>query len=163
MNDKRQLFKTKKIKAGSREQNTIDTVMKKKNKKIDLEKALELRVVHKMSYKKIAEQFNVSGTAVSKALKKYQNVLVDKTAIRAYQKLKVDILDNAELKLLNDILKKSKRDKASISALTSALSVIANMGRLEKGLSTSNVAYADMSQSLEELKKKREELEKELE
>jgi predicted DNA-binding protein YlxM (UPF0122 family) len=130
--------------------------------KIDVSKALELRLKKGLSYTDIAEFFGVSRTSVHMALKRFNELLIAPAELTAYQAHKGAILESVEAKLLNDLVDKEKRAKASLNNTAYSLNVVSNLTRLEKGLSTSNVAYLDMKQSLEEIQAQRRQLQEAL-
>ena len=136
--------------------------VQRKEREVDIAVAMELRFRNGYTYQKIGDYFNTTGKSIQKLLDKYKNLLFGKEELESYRKMKVDILENAEFQLLQDLMKKGRRDNASLTAITTALNTLNNMGRLEKGLSTENVAFLDMSDSLEKLQKERKRLEEDL-
>lgn len=134
----------------------------RKERTVDIAVAMELRFRNGFTYKKIGDYFGCTAKSIEKLIGKYKNLLFGKEELEAYRKMKTDILENAEFQLLQDLMKKSRRDKSSLSAITTALNTLGNMGRLEKGLSTENVAFLDMSESLQKLQEERKRLEEDL-
>lgn len=130
--------------------------------KIDITKALELRVKRHMSYSEIGKYFGCTKQAVQNSLKRFVPLLLGAHELAAYKGQKADILESVEATLLNDLVDEDKRKKASLNNTAYALSAVSNMTRLEKGQSTSNVAYKDMSADLEELRMHRKQLEEAL-
>ena len=131
--------------------------------KIDIKKALELKVKKGLTYKEIGIYFECSPQAVQQALKKFTALILEPGEIAAYREQKGNILESVEAQLLNDLVDTGKREKASLNNTAYALNTVANMTRLENNLSTSNIGYQDMSKTLEELKRERQQLEESLE
>ena len=133
------------------------------DRKIDVARALEMRVKNGLTDTEIAKYFNCTKQSVFKALKRFRDVLLPEQQLVAYQQNKSAILESMESGLLIDMSDPAKRKAASLNNVAYALSQVANMTRLEKGLSTSNIAYVDMTSSLEELKAQRAQLQEALE
>ena len=119
----------------------IDCAIDSKKRKLDVGQALKLRL---KGYDEptIAGKFNVSTQAVNQALKPFKPFLNNPEIIQAYENNKPDILSAAELILLSDILDSKKREKATQGNAAYAFDKIATHNRLERGLSTENVAYS---------------------
>jgi predicted DNA-binding protein YlxM (UPF0122 family) len=138
------------------------TYLARGNAKIDVAKAYQMKYQNNMGVTDIARYFNVSKQSVQQALKRFRDVLLPQDQLQVYQENKDRILESVESKLLVDLVDVKKRKAASLNNTAYALSQVANMTRLEKGLSTSNVAYVDMTSSLEELKAQRAQLQEAL-
>lgn len=139
--------------------------MKKLAKKklvVDVPKALQLRHAHGLTDAQIARQFGCSRQAVQQALSRFRRILLPASELQAYQEKKAGILESVEATLVCDLVDPARRKKASLNNTAYALSQVANMTRLEKGLSTSNVAYVDMAASLDEIQQQRKQLEEAL-
>ena len=134
-----------------------------KPKPIDINKALELRVKKGMTYKDIGTYFDCTKQAVQQALKKFTALILEPGELAAYRGVKGEILESVEAHLLNDLVDTDKRQKASLNNTAYALNTVANMTRLENNLSTSNISYRDMSKSLEELTRERQQLQESME
>ena len=130
--------------------------------RIDVLKALELRTKKGLTYPEIAKYMGVTKQAVHAALKRFNTLLMQPGELDAFRGAKADLLESAEARLLNEVIDPDKMRKASINNVAYALGQVSNIARLEKGLSTSNVAYVDMSASLEELRQQRRQLEEAL-
>lgn len=105
-----------------------------KNKKIDIQKALELRSKG-LTEPEIAELFNCTKQAVNKALKPYAGLFDD--GIEAFKKHRADLLALGQRELLlsvdpDDIKKMSVKDRVV------AMGILYDKERLERGQSTSN-------------------------
>jgi predicted DNA-binding protein YlxM (UPF0122 family) len=131
--------------------------------KIDINKALQLRLKKGLSYAEIDEYFGTSNGVAHSALQRFTNMLVDRGELEVYKSNKGAILESIELQLLSDISDEGKREKASLNNVAYALGQVSSMTRLEKGQSTANVAYQDMNQSLSEIRRQREQLQEVLE
>ena len=130
---------------------------------IDKAKALELYLKKGMTYEEIGKYFGVCRQAVHNSLKKFKDVIQSKGEISAMRANKAEILDSVELTLINDMMDKDKRKNASLNNVAYALQNVSNMNRLEKGQSTANIQYVDMSATLEEIRREREQLQEQLE
>jgi len=128
------------------------------HRKVDVAKALELRVKKGLSFKEISRYFDCSLQAVEQSLSKFTKLLKDDLNIETYKINKADILSSMELTLINDLADEGKRDKASLNNIAYALKEVNNMNRLEQGQATHNVQYADLSDSLEDIQKEKAEL-----
>ena len=134
----------------------------KKGSKIDVAKALQLRHSNGLTDTQIAKHFECSTQAVQQALKRFNKILLPASELQAYQDKKAGILESVEARLVCDLVDTKRRQKASLNNTAYALSQVANMTRLEKGLTTSNIAYVDMTSSLEEIQQRRKQLEEAL-
>ena len=145
-------------------QQSVNTALKKfkKKPKIDTAKALQLRHTNGLTDAQIAKHFDCTRQSVQRALKRFNKILLPASELQAYQEKKAGILESVEATLVCDLADTERRRKASLNNTAYALSQVANMTRLEKGLSTSNVAYVDMSNSLEEIQQQRKQLEETL-
>lgn len=130
--------------------------------KVDVPKALQLRHSNGLTDAQIAKHFDCTKQAVHQALKRFNRILLPASELQAYQEKKAGILESVEATLVCDIVDPKRRAKASLNNTAYALAQVANMTRLEKGLSTSNVAYVDMNDSLEEIRQQRKQLEEAL-
>lgn len=110
----------------------------KKNdaKKIDVGKAIELKLVKNLSNADIARYFGVSPQAISQRLTKFEKIIEKPEDLEAYRKYKVDILDSAEMTLIHDLLDSKRRKAASLNNVAYALQNVNNMARLERGEAT---------------------------
>lgn len=130
--------------------------------KVDVAKALQLRHSNNLTDAEIAKHFDCTRQAVQQALKRFNKILLPASELQAYQEKKAGILESVEATLVSDLVDSKRRQKASLNNTAYALAQVANMTRLEKGLSTSNVAYVDMTNSLEEIQQQRKQLEEAL-
>jgi len=112
-----------------------------------------------LSYGDIGKYFNVSRQAVEQRLKPILGFLKDSGEIDAYITHKGEILQSFEMELMTDMLDEGKRKKASLNNVAYALGQINNMTRLENNQSTANISYNNMSDSLEEIRAQRMQME----
>lgn len=106
----------------------------KKHTKVDVQKALNLRVNNKLSYREIAALQGNHPTSVHKALQRF---LPDDKS-RDFQTNKADILNKVQMMIVEQV--DSKRLKgASLNNLAYAFQNFHNSERLDRGESTSNV------------------------
>ena len=132
------------------------------NSKIDINKALELRMKKGLSYKDIGQYFGATKQAAEQALARFSALLLKPGEVAAYRGQKGAILESVEARLLHELVDPSRVEKASLNNVAYALGTVGNMTRLEKGQSTSNVAYKELTSSLDELNRERKQLEEAL-
>ena len=119
-------------------------------KKINVEKALMLRLVNQMSYGDIAKIFDVSAPAVYKALEPYIDALSDIESIKSFEANEAKLLNVAKLKIYRHLVKDETLKKASLNNLAYAYDRLNVVKRLEEDKSTANIAYADVTKSLKD-------------
>ena len=132
-------------------------------RKVDVTKAFDMHFSEKaMSYYEIAAYFDVEYETIRRTLAPYKKMMEKHAAgnenAKLYQEKKSMLLDAAELKMLTTCLDEGKIEDASLNNVAYTLNTIANMNRLEKGQSTANVSYQDMSRSLSEIQQARQQL-----
>lgn len=108
--------------------------------KIDVGKALTLRIKNKLTYQQIANQFGVSKQAVQQRLSKLFELINDPDADQAYSDNRADVLNAIEREMVSQMLDSEKLKKASVNNIAYAFQQITNARRLEQGLSTQNIA-----------------------
>lgn len=108
--------------------------------KIDVGKALTLRIKNKLTYQQIAIQFGVSKQAVQQRLSKLFELISDPDADQAYSDNRADVLNAVEREMISQMLDSEKLKKASVNNIAYAFQQITNARRLEQGLSTQNIA-----------------------
>lgn len=122
---------------------TIDTELPRndiKHNKIDVARALKLRLKNGLSFDEIALHFSCSRQAVHQALRRFLHVLDHPEAIKAFEDSKAALLTVVEMKLLESLVDKDKLSKASLNNVAYAYDQIHKANRLEQDLSTSNIA-----------------------
>ncbi len=130
--------------------------------RIDVTKALEMRLKRGMTYTEIADYFGVAKQSAHRALKRFSKLIMERGELEAFRTSKADVLEGVEAQLLIDLADPVRREKASLNNVAYALGQVSTLTRLEKGQSTSNVAYMDMSASLDEIRAQRMQLQEAL-
>ena len=109
--------------------------------KIDIAKALTLRLTKNMTYEQIGATFGVSKQSTYTALKKFLKLIDNPQLIKTYRNHKPELFEAAEMELLTDLMDEDKRKAATLNNTAYALKNVNEMLRLERGQSTANVAY----------------------
>ncbi len=114
---------------------------------VNLSKALKLRLHNKLSYSQIANELKCPKSSVHKALKPFISLLANPEATKGYSEYKTDLITAAEVKILRKVVDNPTVKKASLNNAAYALQILNNMGRLERGESTSNIMniHADLA------------------
>ena len=132
---------------------TLNTPAKKqKYVRFDHGRAVTLRLREKLTYKQIAQRMNTTEAHVVNSLKKFYAFLEEPGNLYAYRDNKSDLLETMEYRLLvylSDLMNDKKC--ASVKDIALALKVVNELGRLERGQSTSNVSV--LLKSIEEAHK----------
>lgn len=131
-------------------------------RKIDIEEALKLRIKHKLSFEEIAKRFDCSAQAVQQRLSKFLAILKDPDELQAYEENKSAILSSIEIEMLQKMLDPETLQKASLNNTAYAFQQVFNANRLTKGQATEIFDNFTIQASLEEIRKRKEELLKEL-
>lgn len=108
------------------------------NRKIDLLKAYQLRVVNKLTYEQIAKQFGVTKSAVIQALQSLNQHLPAPEQVDALASVRVPILTGLEQTLMASLADPAKIAKASLNNVAYAFTQVHIARRLEEGKSTEN-------------------------
>ena len=109
-------------------------------RKVDIAKAIKLRMQNHMSYQDIGNVFGVTRSAIQKELKPLLCFLDNPEATQHYRENRADFIDNVERVLTTHMVDEDKLKAASINNLAYATAQLNNIGRLERGQSTANVA-----------------------
>ena len=139
----------------------IDDRLEAKNP-VDVKQALTLRLQNKLSYGKIAELLNCPKSSVHYHLKPFERLISDPTSVDGYFDNKATLLSAVEFNLAKELLDKDKLKSASINNIAYAFNTVAQQGHLARGEATQNIQYHVLSQSVEEMDKDLERLEREL-
>lgn len=123
-------------------QTELNSPLNKPINRIDIAEALKLRYKNNHTFQEIADHFGVTKGAVHKALASFINILKSPEDLEAYRKQKSDLLDSVELELMSQMVDKDKIKAASLNNVAYAMQNVFNMNRLEKDLSTANIATA---------------------
>lgn len=130
--------------------------------KLDVPGALKLRLVNNHTYKEIGDYYGVKPKTVSAALRKLLKEIDDPALNAAYRDGKVEVLTGMERVIASDLMDPAKRKKASLNNAAYALKVVHEIGRLERGESTSNVSVRALTESVESRQERIEELKKQV-
>lgn len=123
----------------SRKTNKIlDNLPDKPAKKIDLQKALELRLKNKLSYDAIAQYFGVSPQAVHERLQRFKSMLADPEIIEQYDKVEDQILTSVKMKYCERLLDPEAIKKASARDASIIYGTLFDKQRLIRGQGTGN-------------------------
>ena len=117
---------------------------------VDIKRAVQLRLKG-MTYPDIAKIMGVTKQAVHKALLPLANILAKTEHLPAYQANKADIIDNLQAEMARNLVDPEKIKKATLGNVAYAMRQLNDIGRLERDLSTSNVAYADLTKTIDEI------------
>ena len=117
---------------------------------VDIKRAVQLRLKG-MTYPDIARIMGVTKQAVHKALKPLAAILDKTEHLPAYQANKADIIDNLQAEMARQLVDPVKIQKATLGNVAYAMRQLNDIGRLERDLSTSNVAYADLTKTIDEI------------
>lgn len=120
----------------------------KPNYKIDLSKAIKLRIEKNNTYEEIAKQFDVSKQAVEQRLKPYELMLGNPEQVSQFDRNKDHVLSAAQAKLLVSAIDPEKINKSSTLQLTTAFSQLFDKQRLIRGESTENLNIKSMAMHL---------------
>lgn len=88
----------------------------------------------------IAGKFGVSESAVSLILEKFKPAFAELGNVEEYRKAKADLLDSTSLAVLKEISNPVKILDSDLKALSVSFDILNKHSRLERGLSTNNVA-----------------------
>jgi len=101
-----------------------------------------------MQQGEIARKMGVSDSAVSLILDKFKPAFAELHNVEEYRKAKADILDSVQLQTLKSMSDPEKQASANLGHLANAFDVLNKHARLERGLSTQNVATQSVTISL---------------
>ncbi|GJQ48606.1 helix-turn-helix domain-containing protein [uncultured Candidatus Kuenenia sp.] len=130
----------------------------KKNFKIDIGRALELRFKNGMSYGEIARHFGVSKSYVHGILQRFTNLIREPEELEFYEKYKTKLLSSAELKILEKLMDDETIKGATLNNAAYAFQNLFNANRLERGKSTANIDIHHTQEEVEALDAEYEEL-----
>ena len=88
----------------------------------------------------IAKKFGVSDASVSMILAQFKPFFAELENVESYRQAKSDILDSASLAVLKEISNPAKILDSDLRALSVSYDILNKHSRLERGLSTNNVA-----------------------
>jgi hypothetical protein len=134
---------TQKRKKGGSKKGTI----KQSVKPAQLSQALHLAAL-KRPVQEIARAVKLPPSTTCRLLKRYGSWLHELENIEDYTDTRSQLLSAGELKLFKSMMEQQKLDKASVNNLAYAMRQLYDMGRLERGQSTSNVSTQTVSISV---------------
>lgn len=108
-------------------------------KPAQLSQALHLAAL-KRPVQEIARAVKLPPSTTCRLLKRYGSWLQELEHIEDYTNTRSQLLSAGELKLFKSMMEQEKLDKASVNNLAYSMRQLYDMGRLERGESTSNVA-----------------------
>ena len=107
----------------------------------ELRRAYDLRYKNKLSYGEIGKQLDRNKSTIYDALKRFELVLGDKAEVETFKEHEAHLIDGARWKILCNLSDDDRLKKASVNNLAYAFQSMYNAQRLERGESTSNIAY----------------------
>ena len=122
--------------------------------KIDIEKALSLRIDNGLSYNDIAKYFDVSRQMIRYYLK---DLVPETSNVKAFKKYRGDILDSKQESLLKALTEDDIKE-ASAYQKVGMFGILYDKSRLEHDKSTRNASFLDMTQEYNASSKRRREL-----
>ena len=108
----------------------------KNGKKLDLSEVIKLKDVNNLSYNQIGKQLGYSGPYIHKAYNKFKDLVQDTDTSNNFSDNRVRILSSIEMNMLQDMVDKDKRTKASLNNVAYAFNQIHTARRLEEGKGT---------------------------
>jgi len=111
--------------------------------KIDTALAVNLRLNHNLSYRRIAKIQGVTTQAVHQRLRP----LLPTEQTEIYKNNRADIFANAQLKILTQ-LDLPRLKKAALRDLVISAGILYDKERLERGLSSQNISYQAITDQL---------------
>jgi transposase len=128
----------------------------RKNRKIDVEKAIELRFKG-LTFTEIAKQFDVTKQSVREVIRRYLPVDI---SVDWFRKNKSAMLHAKQAQILSSLSPEEIKE-ASAYQKVGMFGILYDKARLEDGQSTENVGYADYTGVLEEVEAQLQALESE--
>lgn len=137
-----EVVKAKKKRGGSKKGTVKQAV-----KPAQLSQALHLAAL-KRPVQEIARAVKLPPSTTHRLLERYGSWLQELENVQDYTDTRTQLLSAGELKLFKSMMEQEKLDKASVNNLAYAMRQLYDMGRLEKGLSTQNVATQTVTVSI---------------
>ena len=122
------------------------------NKEAKLSRLIELRTKG-VSFQAIGKELGMSKPNVIYYWKKIVTLL-NPDILKEFERKKVSLYKTAEMLLLSEVMNPDKLQKASLNNAAYALAQVHTARRLEEGLSTSNLCYAEILMQKDELDRK---------
>ena len=130
--------------------------------KIDLRKAYNMRYHQKLSFGEIAKLFDCDKSSVFRALERFEKIIGNPDDIQVYEANKPNLLSAVEMRLLENLTNEDKLKDASLNNVAYSLTQVSNANRLARGLATEIYDNFTIQASLEDIRKRKQELMKEL-
>lgn len=130
--------------------------------KIDIQKALKLRLQNKLSFSEIAIQLGCTKQGVQQALSRFNSLLIEPEELEAFEESKPQILSSLEMRLLQKFVDEETLQKASLNNAAYAYSQIFQANRLTRNQSTENVNVLQINADLEHIQRRKSEILKQL-
>lgn len=121
-------------------------ITQKGRSKIPITEILAMRIAG-ASTTEIAKKFGVTKEAIRYRLKGLVKYLDE--SVKHYEENRAMIFSAAEKAFLEEMLSKKKIKRAGVNQLAYAFRQVYDANRLEKGLSTQNIVYADLQKEKE--------------
>ena len=137
---------------------SIPTEIDTTESSVDLAEMWRLRFKHNMSINQIADRMGCHKTTVWRKLERYVNMLPNAEQIKMYQQNKAGMLDALELKVYEEMSNPDKLKDASFNNLAYGFQNICTQNRLEKGLATQIVDTVAIVGSIDDLRKREDEI-----
>ena len=134
----------------------VDPSLDGSRNKINIGKALKMRMENGNSLSEIARYFGVTKSAVGQALAPFSMVCEKAEAIRAAQDNQATLLDAAKYTALAQYLDKATDQNAQAAAVS--YGIFYDKARLERGQSTQNIAITGVIGVLDEVQRAIEDL-----
>jgi len=136
-----------------------DDIMDKPEGKLDISRALMLRLNNKLSYQQIANILDAPKSTVHASLKPFIALIENPKAAEAYGDNRAPLLNSIEMGILCKLMDEDKVKKATLGNMAYALDKITQARRLEEGKSTANVDARVLTADLSKIDKEIAELE----
>ena len=130
---------------------------------IDLSDLIRYRYKHNMSYQQIADKLGCHKSTVMRKLTKYISMLPEAEEVKAWEDNKSQFLSSLELKVYEKMSNEETLKSASFNNLAYGFQNICTQNRLEKGLATERLDIQTITGTIDDVRKERERLAKEME
>lgn len=127
---------------GKIENEEVKQPSQRRENKVDIGKALKMRLNNHLSYQEIADKFGCDKSYIYRALKEFEDLIKDPEALQAYHENKAGLLTGIEMTLAKQMVNEDLLKAASLNNVAYAFQQIHNAGRLERGASTQNISIA---------------------
>lgn len=108
--------------------------------KVDIGKALKMRLNNHLSYQEIADKFGCDKSYIYRALKEFEDILKDPESAQAYHENKAGLLTAIELRLAKQLINEDVLKGASLNNVAYSFQAVHNANRLERNQSTQNTS-----------------------